>query len=1216
MDEELDRLLRSTKCGVCVVPFDTKDAARRHYDGKIHAKKLERWKDIFKSKGDIRDESDEETRRERRREEKEERKRKEKEEEERRKKQKEERRRIEEEKAKEMAEKEALEKYALEEVKKIQEEREANDPELQKKKALEAAAGDIFSLAKKAKEAIYLKKGEEEERKMEELRKHREQREKEREEERERLRKERLSRDRDRDRDRYSRDRYSRDRGRDDRGSRGRDDRRSRDRDDRKSRGRSRSRDRKDRKSEPKLTKAEAREKYERELDEKLKAIDKKKQEEEEASIETWAERAKRKEKEAKEEERKKKEEERQARKEAERAQKAAEKAARGELEEGEADDSGEEPSWAERAMDNDKKHKKKKKKHKRGDNSDSDDERSRRKSKKRDRSRDRSRDRRSRSRDRRRRDRSYTPDRKRDRRSRDRDDRRSKNRQDDEDYNYNGDQGEAFAAPAAEDQSEYADLYAIPAEPSEPMRRAVKEDEGEAEVEENGEDEEKKKSVPDVPGVLDPRLIDTMDFATMQKILTGKTSLEEELANVNASTGDGKMEDGDEEADDPNDMSIPLEPGKLLRRCFNPVTGIGYCQICNKIFTTGKEANKHFNGEKHAAKVLIYQEQVLAEATRRAANAESAPTQQYYCELCESNCSSEKQMIQHLSGERHRTSVRLMETMLAGDIKLDEDLNPYTLPETWLRDRKHCNLCDVPIESIRIAKIHFNSRLHRQAAGLNVLPIHRETDFKSEGPHHCAMCNFRTMTEEAMEVHKSGVRHLENARTKDAVISKNLAWHPHTPTPPLPPKYSVVAEALPNEFGGPQGGMMGGMMGPRGPMGMMGPRGPMGMMGGPGMMGPGGMMGGPMGPGAMMGGPMMGPGMMGGPMGPRMMGGPMGPGGMMAGGPRPGMMGPQAMAGLGPNALMETFPQPDRSSQERTADNVTFKEYYCTICKKQCENDLDYDQHLKTEEHILNEANVETFHCRLCKVTVTSAEDFEMHEQTPKHIHNVELKNQRDHMRAMGQFVPDSEDEDEEEGQFLPMPLDEDGLKIRQRSHPWHCGICNSWFESISLLKFYHSVSDGHLAMAKSQEASGAFTCLICKATGTNAATMMEMCTLRQKQRIIGHNRAYSCDMCDVHLSEQEWLDNHNGGEKHRWTADRVEKNLPVQFQPVEMQVVNKNGFNAFSGMPEFWQEFRCIVCKVAFTPVERYNKHIGSLFHLRRCAGEDVKWIDGISN
>ena len=34
--------------------------------------------------------------------------------------------------------------------------------------------------------------------------------------------------------------------------------------------------------------------------------------------------------------------------------------------------------------------------------------------------------------------------------------------------------------------------------------------------------------------------------------------------------------------------------------------------------------------------------------------------------------------------------------------------------------------------------------------------------------------------------------------------------------------------------------------------------------------------------------------------------------------------------------------------------------------------------------------------------------------------------------------------------------------------------------------------------------------TMTVVQATGTNAATMMEMCTLRQKQRIIGHNRAY----------------------------------------------------------------------------------------------------------
>jgi hypothetical protein len=41
-----------------------------------------------------------------------------------------------------------------------------------------------------------------------------------------------------------------------------------------------------------------------------------------------------------------------------------------------------------------------------------------------------------------------------------------------------------------------------------------------------------------------------------------------------------------------------------------------------------------------------------------------------------------------------------------------------WRLVQVWLRERKHCNLCDVVIDSIRLAKIHFNSRLHREAAG------------------------------------------------------------------------------------------------------------------------------------------------------------------------------------------------------------------------------------------------------------------------------------------------------------------------------------------------------------------------------------------------------------------------------------------------------------------------------------------------------------------
>jgi len=136
--------------------------------------------------------------------------------------------------------------------------------------------------------------------------------------------------------------------------------------------------------------------------------------------------------------------------------------------------------------------------------------------------------------------------------------------------------------------------------------------------------------------------------------------------------------------------------------------------------------------------------------------------------------------------------------------------------------------------------------------------------------------------------------------------------------------------------------------------------------------------------------------------------------------------------------------------------------------------------------------------------------------------------------------------------------------------------------------------------------------TCVICKASGESALEMLEKCTNKQKLRIIGQHRSFSCDMCDVHLSEQSWLDNHNGGEKHRWVVDRVEKLLPVKFHEVDMLVVNKNRFDPYTGVPSFWQEFRCVVCKVGFSPIDRYKKHIGSLFHLRRCAGEDVKWVD----
>ena len=70
-----------------------------------------------------------------------------------------------------------------------------------------------------------------------------------------------------------------------------------------------------------------------------------------------------------------------------------------------------------------------------------------------------------------------------------------------------------------------------------------------------------------------------------------------------------------------------------------------------------------------------------------------------------EADGSSESQLDQHLSGDRHRTNLRLLERELISDRELDKDINPYTYPELWLRERKHCRVCDVPVTSLTLAK-------------------------------------------------------------------------------------------------------------------------------------------------------------------------------------------------------------------------------------------------------------------------------------------------------------------------------------------------------------------------------------------------------------------------------------------------------------------------------------------------------------------------------
>ena len=371
-------------------------------------------------------------------------------------------------------------------------------------------------------------------------------------------------------------------------------------------------------------------------------------------------------------------------------------------------------------------------------------------------------------------------------------------------------------------------------------------------EVIEDVKPEENTETVPPLAAAaLDPKLVDQLDPAAMKKMLNIKKK--KRWDNPDEDNGDDKKDDPAE--DDPYDFSIPVDFDKLMRRCFNPNTGLGYCQICNKLFRSQAEMMKHLRSSKHSGKVDVYHELLQSEAAVLAGTAQPNPPPHrgFYCELCEADCSSDSQLEQHLCGDRHRTNLRGMERELAGDPELDKDINPYNLPELWLRERKHCTLCDVPVTSIRMAKIHFNGRNHRLAAGLNITEASKMAEFCSSGDLRCESCNFSVATQLEMKSHQAGIRHLENDRTKVAVEETGGSWSCHHPTPSDPPKYSVQDPG--NGWSGESIGlspemMMAGAAGPNGPMGQH----PGMMMGGPGPMGMyGPMMGGPMMP------PMMG---------------------------------------------------------------------------------------------------------------------------------------------------------------------------------------------------------------------------------------------------------------------------------------------------------------------------------------------------------------------
>ena len=66
---------------------------------------------------------------------------------------------------------------------------------------------------------------------------------------------------------------------------------------------------------------------------------------------------------------------------------------------------------------------------------------------------------------------------------------------------------------------------------------------------------------------------------------------------------------------------------------------------------------------------------------------------------------------------------------------------------------------------------------------------------------------------------------------------------------------------------------------------------------------------------------------------------------------------------------------------------------------------------------------------------------------------------------------------------------------------------------------------------VAEKQTEGEMLECQACRIKAATPEQLWDECIRLQKGKIFGRTRTYSCDKCDVHLSEIEWLQKHFQG-------------------------------------------------------------------------------------
>jgi len=226
----------------------------------------------------------------------------------------------------------------------------------------------------------------------------------------------------------------------------------------------------------------------------------------------------------------------------------------------------------------------------------------------------------------------------------------------------------------------------------------------------------------------------------------------------LRTSGGNGKAA-GQENAA-PDESSETMLPKKTF-----PSSVKWTCSICQVKATSQGNLREHFAGQKHWSKVasLVSKNNAKSQKAKETAEKSGNALSMWACRFCQSNCTCQSDLENHMKGKRHQRNIRAlmeecknMESNYASP-KVKSDLNNVPQDEegrapTWI-----CSLCQARCTRQSELENHLRGKRHR----LNFLLLQEEEAKLYLSLSFCEVCNLQCNSEKMLAHHRTGKKHL-----------------------------------------------------------------------------------------------------------------------------------------------------------------------------------------------------------------------------------------------------------------------------------------------------------------------------------------------------------------------------------------------------------------------------------------------------------------------